>query len=228
MLVLYELKRTEADLRNPYQILIDGLTKNWRLPGWRCCWVIAPKPVIGALGQCGGFLDGGASHPFQVAAIPLLEPSRVLQDRKALQQHFKAKRDHVLARLEKMGLAVANKPTSTFYIWLDLTQLPAPLSSGLVFFEECLKEKTIVVPGAFFDLNPSHRRNMFSSPTHSFVRLSYGPKLEELDRGEASDRCLSTVSRADSALSRARRYREAAQPSAESGEGGRRHLRFCW
>jgi len=164
-------------------ILIDGLTKNWRLPGWRCCWVVGPKTLITALGQAGSFLDGGASHVIQVAAIPLLEPSRVKQDRIALQRHFKAKRDHVLARLSKMGLPVKNPPTSTFYIWLDLSDLPSPLNSGLVFFEECLKQKVILVPGLGFDLNPSHRRNLFDSPCHHFVRLSFGPALAELDRG---------------------------------------------
>lgn len=50
----------------------------------------------------------------------------------ALQRHFKAKRDHVLARLTKMGLPVAVPPTSTFYIWLSLEKLPAPLNNGLV------------------------------------------------------------------------------------------------
>lgn len=38
-------------------------------------------------------------------------------------------------------------PVATFYIWLDVSGLPAPLNSGLTFFEELLKEKTIVVPG---------------------------------------------------------------------------------
>jgi len=77
----------------------------------------------------------------QAAALPLLEPKRVEQDRLALQKHFKYKRDHVLKRLAEMGLVVENPPTSTFYIWLDLSQLPAPLNSGLAFFEACLREK---------------------------------------------------------------------------------------
>lgn len=51
------------------------------------------------------------------------------------------------------------------------------------FFEELLKEKCIVIPGIFFDINPSHRRNLFSSPCHHFVRLSFGPNLETLDKG---------------------------------------------
>lgn len=46
-----------------------------------------------------------------------------------------------------MGFTFTHPPTSTFYIWLDLAKLPSPLDSGLVFFEELLKEKVIVVPG---------------------------------------------------------------------------------
>ncbi|GAA5887190.1 hypothetical protein JCM5296_004554 [Sporobolomyces johnsonii] len=171
------------DVNEDNVILINGLTKCWRLPGWRVCWVVGPKSLTDALGQSGGFLDGGASHLLQVAAIPLLSPSHVHSDRLALQRHFRQKRDHVVARLRAMGFPVSNAPTSTFYIWLDLDVLPKPLSSGMVFFEECLKERVIVVPGQFFDLNPSHRRNLLDAPCDRFVRLSFGPPLEELDRG---------------------------------------------
>ncbi|GAA5918092.1 hypothetical protein JCM6882_004989, partial [Rhodosporidiobolus microsporus] len=175
-------------------ILINGLTKCWRLPGWRVCWVVGPKSLVKALGQSGGFLDGGASHLLQAAAIPLLNPSTVASDRLALQTHFRKKRDHVLARLRRMGFEVKNAPTSTFYVWLDLRGLPSPLDSGLVLFEELLKEKVIVVPGQFFDLNPSHRRNLMDSPCDHFIRLSFGPPLEEIDRGlDGFERLLARV-----------------------------------
>jgi len=119
----------------------------------------------------------------QLAAIPLLEPSRVAQEKLALQKHFKAKRDHVLKRLHAMHLDVDIPPQATFYIWLNLEKLPPPLNNGLTFFEELLKEKTIVIPGIFFDINPAHRRNLFNSPCHHFVRLSFGPPLEDLEKG---------------------------------------------
>ena len=110
----------------------------------------------------------------------------------ALQVHFKKKRDYVLGRLQKMGYHASegqNIPDSTFYIWLDLTTLDPPLpdeagmNDGLSFFDALLKEKTIVVPGIFFDLNPSKRRDLFDSPCHHFVRISYGPKMMFLERG---------------------------------------------
>ena len=35
-----------------------------------------------------------------------------------------------------MGLPVSIPPVATFYIWLDVSSLPAPLNNGLSFFEE--------------------------------------------------------------------------------------------
>jgi len=171
------------DVNSDSVVIIDGLTKNFRLPGWRTCWVVGPKNLISALSQSGSFLDGGASHPLQLAAIPLLDPQHVHAERVALQKHFKMKRDHVLKRLKAIGLEVTIPPVATFYIWLNLENLPHPINNGLTFFEELLKEKTIVIPGIFFDINPAHRRNLFSSPCHHFVRLSFGPPLEDLDKG---------------------------------------------
>jgi aspartate/methionine/tyrosine aminotransferase len=171
------------DVNSDSVVIIDGLTKNWRLPGWRVCWVIGPKNLITALSQSGSFLDGGANHPMQLAALPLLEPERVKLEKTSLQRHFKAKRDHVLKRLHALHLDVDVPPQATFYIWLNLEKLPPPLNNGLTFFEELLKEQTIVIPGIFFDINPAHRRNLFNSPCHHYVRLSFGPPIEDLDKG---------------------------------------------
>ncbi|RKF76369.1 Aspartate aminotransferase [Golovinomyces cichoracearum] len=181
-------------------LIIDGLTKRFRLPGWRIAWIIGPKVLhilasllnnmltfvqdfIKAIGSCGSYLDGGANVPFQEAAIPMLEPTRVLEEMKAIQSHFKEKRDYVIERLRSMGFVIKSIPDSTFYLWLDLTGLPEAINDGLNFFQACLEERVIVVPGIFFDLNPSKRRDLFDSPCHHFVRFSYGPKMETLKMG---------------------------------------------
>lgn len=120
----------------------------------------------------------------QCMVLPMLDVDRCNQDRLALQKLFRYKRQHVLDRLAKMGLPVKVEPQATFYIWLSLESLPAPLNSGLVMFEELLREKTIVVPGVAFDINPAHRRNIvLDSPCEKFIRLSCGPELSQLDRG---------------------------------------------
>ncbi|RDW65028.1 hypothetical protein BP6252_10679 [Coleophoma cylindrospora] len=164
-------------------LIIDGLTKRFRLPGWRIAWIVGPKEFIKAIGSCGSYLDGGAAVPFQEAAVEMLEPNKVKVEMKALQTHFKEKRDYVIGRLREMGFKIKTVPDSTFYIWLDLEGLPFAISDGLNFFQACLEEKVIVVPGIFFDLNPSKRRDLFDSPCHHFVRFSYGPKLETLKMG---------------------------------------------
>ncbi|GAB7350387.1 hypothetical protein MBLNU459_g1009t1 [Dothideomycetes sp. NU459] len=164
-------------------LIIDGLTKRFRLPGWRVAWIIGPKEFIKAIGSCGSYLDGGTNVPFQEAAVPMLEPTKVRNEMRALQHHFRGKRDYVVKRLTDMGFKLPYTPNSTFYLWLDLSELPDGINDGLNFFSACLKEKVIVVPGIFFDLNPSKRRDLFDSPCHHFIRLSYGPKMEVLKLG---------------------------------------------
>lgn len=139
-------------------LIIDGLTKRFRLPGWRVAWIVGPKEFIKAIGSCGSYLDGGTNVPFQEAAVPMLEPTKVKSEMRALQRHFRDKRDYVVGRLTEMGFNIPNLPNSTFYLWLDLSSLPEGINDGLNFFSACLKEKVIVVPGIFFDLNPSKRR----------------------------------------------------------------------
>ena len=41
-----------------------------------------------SIGSCGSYLDGGASHAFQEAAIPMLEPGLVQHEMVHLQKHF--------------------------------------------------------------------------------------------------------------------------------------------
>ncbi len=71
-------------------LLIDGLTKRFRLPGWRVAWIVGPKAFIKALGSCGSYLDGGCNVPFQEAAVSMLEPAKVKKEMMSLQSHFKA------------------------------------------------------------------------------------------------------------------------------------------
>ncbi|CEJ80011.1 Putative Aminotransferase, class i/classii [[Torrubiella] hemipterigena] len=164
-------------------LIIDGLTKRFRLPGWRIAWILGPKEYISAIGSCGSYLDGGAAHPFQTASIPFLEPSLVKTEMIHLQRHFRDKRDFVVKRLREIGFVIKYVPDSTFYLWLNLEGLPESIADGLNFFQACLAEKVIVVPGIFFDLNPSRRRDLFDSPCHHFVRLSYGPRMDVLRMG---------------------------------------------
>lgn len=125
--------------------IVNGLTKNWRLPGWRICWVVGPRHCIDVLGSVGSYMDGGANHPLQKAALPFLHPDFVIADALALQAHFRKKRDFLIEQLTALGISV-RKPEATFYIWADTSKLPAPINNGVIFFEYCIRFKVICVP----------------------------------------------------------------------------------
>jgi len=169
------------DVNKDPVIIIDGLTKNWRYPGWRISWTLGPKDVIGAIASAGSFLDGGPNHPFQNQVLDLLEPERVYQETRAIQEIFRKKRDYTLTRLRAMGIGVEAEPAGTFYVWANLANLPEPLNDGLAFFKEGLKENVITVPGIFFDVNPEQRRAFGRYGNYS--RISFGPEMAKLELG---------------------------------------------
>lgn len=164
-------------------VLLDGLTKNWRYPGWRVTWTVGPRAVIEAVESAGSFLDGGGSKPLQRAAVPLLEPSRVEAETAALQALFAAKRRRMLEAVDRLELRLEREPDGTFYVFVSLDDLPAPLSDGLGFFRAALERRVICVPGVFFDVNPGSRRARHLSRFHHCVRFSFGPPMAELERG---------------------------------------------
>jgi aspartate/methionine/tyrosine aminotransferase len=162
-------------------VLFDGLTKNWRYPGWRVTWTVAPKTVIEAVASAGSFLDGGGSKPLQRAAIPLLDDDHVRAETLATHAVFRVKRDRMLSRLERLGIRADRAPDGTFYAWGNLAGLPPPLNDGMGFFRAALERKVITVPGEFFDVNPGKRRSRRASRFRSYTRFSFGPPQAEID-----------------------------------------------
>ncbi len=169
------------DVETDPVIIVDGLTKNWRYPGWRISWTLGPKAVIEAIASAGSFLDGGANHPFQNIAAGLLEPKLAQQETAAIQKHFGKKREFMLGRLKEMGIGVDAEPAGAFYIWANLANLPKPLNDGMNFFREGLKENVIIVPGVFFDVNPGNRRS--HGRYENYCRVSFGPEMGRLETG---------------------------------------------
>ncbi|MBU0551932.1 pyridoxal phosphate-dependent aminotransferase [Myxococcota bacterium] len=171
------------DVERDPVILFDGLTKNWRYPGWRVTWTLGPQSVIEKLTSAGSFLDGGGSRPLQRAAIPLLEDEAIKAETRALRRRFRQKRDMMLRRLIKMGVHVDREPEGTFYVWGDVSNLPEPINTGMRLFRAALEDKVICVPGAFFDVDPGHRRAQRHGRFERHVRFSFGPEEAALSRG---------------------------------------------
>jgi aspartate/methionine/tyrosine aminotransferase len=173
--------RYVEDVNRDPVVIFDGLTKNWRYPGWRVTWTVAPAKVIEAVASAGSFLDGGGSRPLQRAAIPLLSDDVVQKETLAINAAFREKRDRMIQRLERMGIRADRAPDGTFYVWGNLAGLPRPLNEGMGFFRAALERKVITVPGEFFDVNPGKRRSRRASRFRSYTRFSFGAPLAQLE-----------------------------------------------
>ena len=149
--------------------------------------------MIDAVASAGSFLDGGGSKPLQRAAIPLLEDDYVRAETLATHAVFREKRQLTLNALERLGIRTDRAPDGTFYVWGNLSNLPAPLNDGMQFFRAALERKVICVPGEFFDVNPGKRRSRRASRFRSYVRFSFGPNqasLEQALAASSSSSCL--------------------------------------
>ena len=164
-------------------IIFDGLTKNWRYPGWRCTWIVGPRAVIDAVSSTGSFLDGGGSKPLQRSAVPLLAPAIVEAETSAIRNAFLRKKQILKEGLEAAAARLDLDPEGTFYCWADVSGLPEGLNDGMSFFKAALKERVICVPGEFFDINPGKRRSGRPSRFRQYVRFSFGPEEHAVVEG---------------------------------------------
>jgi len=163
-------------------VIIDGLTKCFRYPGWRVGWVVAPKQVIRTLTAAGSFLDGGPSRPIQRAAIDVLAPNRADQETDAVRNVFARKQEMVIERLGKLGVTFPAQSDGTFYVFGDISDLPDSINDGVSFMHRAFGHRVLVVPGAYFDVGPQRSRGG-ESTVRSFVRFSFGPPHDNVSAG---------------------------------------------
>jgi aspartate/methionine/tyrosine aminotransferase len=167
------------DVEHDPIVLFDGLTKNWRYPGWRVTWTLGPRRVIEAITSAGSFMDGGGSAPMQRAAAQLLGTDYVEAETAAIHSAFGEKRALLVDGLSQLGVRFDAQPEGTFYAWGDLSALPESIANGEAFFRAALQKRVITVPGAFFDVDPGQRRHGRGrqSRFERHMRFSFGPEL---------------------------------------------------
>jgi aspartate/methionine/tyrosine aminotransferase len=170
------------DVERDPVVILDGLTKNWRYPGWRVTWILGPKPVIEGCISAGSFLDGGGSRPMQRAALDLVNVPHALKETQAIRDAFWPKRHRMIEGLRGLGIQPDLEPQGTFYVWGDLSQLPEAMQDGQEFFKIAIQDKVIVVPGEFFDVDPGRRRLGRPSRFRHHARFSFGPSMSVIEQ----------------------------------------------
>jgi len=170
------------DVNEDPVIIVDGLTKSFRYPGWRLGWIIGPKKMIDNLNRAASAIDGGPSLPIQKAALQALSPEYASQETTAVRKLFSKKRNYMLAQLEEIGIKFSPEAKGTFYVWADVSSLPEPINTADKFFREALKYKVLTIPGYFFDISTDKKSND-ESIFNQHLRLSFGSSEESLKMG---------------------------------------------
>ena len=163
------------DLDNSNVFLSGACTKGLQSPGIRVGWMVASRKNVETMSNYSSFGMGGVSHLSQHYAVKLLEPGRVKQARKAVEQHYNWQRERYGKAFEAMGLGVYTG-NGGFYHWLEL---PEGMTNA-EFNKRLFKRGAAILCASDCDMARPHSKDpSYVTPYSRFFRFSFGPLLPE-------------------------------------------------
>jgi len=163
------------DLDNSNIFLAGACTKGLQCPGIRVGWMVASKKNIETLSNYSSFGMGGVSHPSQLYAVRLMEPSRVKQARSAIEKHYTMQRKRYGEAFQALGLGLYTGDGG-FYHWLEL---PEGLNAT-EFNKRLFKHGAAILEAVDCDMSRPHAKDPdYRTPYSRFFRFSFGPLLPE-------------------------------------------------
>ena len=151
----------DADLA-PQRILCQSFSKPYAMTGWRLGYLTCPGYVMERLLLLSAANIAAVPTFLQEAAVAALQ-----EDPAPMLNQYKARRDYVCKRLDRMGLSYP-APEGAFYIFPDIS--PYGLDSD-TFCTRMIREGGVAaVPGSCFG-------------TEGHIRLSYACSMAELEEG---------------------------------------------
>lgn len=163
------------DIDNSNIFLAGACTKGLQCAGIRIGWIVASKKNIETLQNFSSFGMGGVSHPSQLYAVKLFEPSRVKLARAAVEKHYSWQRERYGEAFKRMGLTLYTGKGG-FYHWIEL---PEGLTCDELN-ERLFKRGAAVLRGMDADMARPHAKDKhldpdYVSPYLRFFRFSFGP-----------------------------------------------------
>jgi len=102
-------------------ITVNGFSKGFAMTGWRLGYAAAPEEIAAAMSRIQSSVSAGANQFVQRAALAVLEGPR--DEVEAMRRRYQARRDMVIAALQKMpGVRIGAIP-ATFYAFPDVSAL---------------------------------------------------------------------------------------------------------
>jgi aspartate/methionine/tyrosine aminotransferase len=163
-------------------ITISGISKSYSVTGWRIGYAIAAPDLSLGIRRAHDFVTVGAPHPLQEAAVTALKLPHAYYG--WLREMYQAKRDVLLAYLEKAGFVVY-KPRGAYYILTEVGHLLRrhQVADDTAFAMFLIREVGVAtVPGSSFYAHPELGRTKirFCFPKTDEVLQEAGERLQKL------------------------------------------------
>ena len=153
-------------------VLIGSASKSYAMTGWRCGWILGPKPLVTHANAVQSHSTSNVSSITQRAALAALTGGD--SDVGAMRKEYEDRRDLLLDALQKEPRYRIVGPDGAFYLFPDITDF---FSIGTVrtsaeFATQLLEKVHVAVtPGEAFDA-PGYLRLSFAASKTQLVEAS--------------------------------------------------------
>ncbi len=156
-------------------IVINGVSKSYAMTGWRIGYACAEPFIAKAMSNYLSHSTSAPSTISQVAAIEALKGPQ--EDIEEMRKAFKARRDHLVERMNKIEGISCIKPQGAFYVMMNMKNFIGKTMYGEVINNDgdfarlfLEKGKVATVPC-----------ESFAAP--GFIRWSYATSMSDIDKG---------------------------------------------
>ncbi len=151
-------------------VVAGSLSKTYAMTGWRIGFVLAPQPLISAMGKLQSHSTSNPTSISQKAALEAVSGSQ--ESIPVMLAEYRARRDYVVGRLRAIPGVKIVEPRGAFYAYPNVSvAFRNGITSAMQFSEKLLSQAHVaVVPGEAFG-------------TDEHVRISYATSMKELERG---------------------------------------------
>ena len=147
-------------------LVINAVSKNYAMTGWRVGWALGPEPIISAMSRFQSqSVSCAVSHAQSASAKALSKGDEELEKARA---KLLQKREVALSLFQKIKGLTLHPPEGTFYLWVGVKNLyglswrEGIIRSSNDFVEALLQEKAVLcVPGEAFG-SPGYLRLHFA------------------------------------------------------------------
>jgi N-succinyldiaminopimelate aminotransferase len=119
-------------------LTISSLGKTFSVTGWKIGWAVGPASLVNAVNQAHQFITYAVASPLQAAAAAALDlPFSFYRN---LQLSYQARRDRMVASLEKAGFKVF-KPSGSYFVMTDWRGVaPGTIEDDLQFAQWLIRD----------------------------------------------------------------------------------------